>query len=166
MQVTIKGEPLEVQGTPLQVGDSITNVSLKTMDGQEVNLKDIVADKVTILSVVPNILTRTCEIQTKRFAEETQDKGYQFYTVSRNTPEEFDEWSYENDVQVQTLSDFQRTFGKEFGIEIDLGGNLLLTRSVYVIDKQGKIAYVDYVKEVSEEPNYDGALTKADELSK
>lgn len=166
MQLTVNGESLETKGTPLEVGANIENVSLKTMDGQEVQLQELVADKVTILSVVPNILTRTCELQTKHFAKETQDKGYQFFTVSRNTPEEFDEWAYENDVKVQTLSDYQGDFGKAFGIEIDLGGNDLLTRSVYVIDQKGKIAYVDYVKEVTEEPNYDAALAKAEELSK
>lgn len=164
MQVTVKGEPVEVQGTPLTEGSQVSNVSLKDIEGNDVKLHDVLGGKVTILSVVPNILTRTCELQTKRFAEETKDKGYQFFTVSRNTPEEFDEWSYDNNLKVQTLSDSNQEFGKEFGIEIDLGGDMLLTRSVYVIDQEGKIAYVDYVQEVSQEPNYEGALEKAEAL--
>ena len=38
MQLTVNGESLETKGTPLEVGANIENVSLKTMDGQEVQL--------------------------------------------------------------------------------------------------------------------------------
>ncbi len=34
----------------------------------------------------------------------------------------------------------------------------LLTRAVFVVDKTGKITYVEYVPEVTNHPNYDAAL--------
>ena len=34
----------------------------------------------------------------------------------------------------------------------------LLTRAVFVVDKGGKLTHVEYVSEVTNEPNYDAAL--------
>ena len=37
-------------------------------------------------------------------------------------------------------------------------------RAVFVVDKEGKIAHLEYVREVGEEPNYEEAINKATEL--
>jgi thiol peroxidase len=34
-----------------------------------------------------------------------------------------------------------------------------LARAVFVTDKSGKVAYVDYVKEIADEPNYDAVIS-------
>ena len=164
MQVTFKGQAIDVQGKPLQVGDRIPEVELKNGQGELVNLTNLLAGKVTILSVVPNILTRTCELQTKRFDEESQNQAFQFYTVSRNSVDEFNQWNRDNGLEVATLSDTSHDFGDKFGIQITLGDAELLTRAVYIVDSDLTIKYVDYVAEVSEEPDYDKALQGAKDL--
>lgn len=165
MQVTFKGSPIEVKGTQLQVGDTMPNVELENGQGERVQLHDILSGKVTILSIIPNVLTRTCELQTKRFDKETEEKGYQFLTLSRNTVEEFNQWNQDNGLSVSTLSDVHSDFGKEAGIEIELGDNSLLTRTVYVVKPDLTIDYVEYVSEVADEPNYGPALEAAAKLS-
>lgn len=50
-------------------------------------------------------------------------------------------------------------FGQKFGVQL-CDGSLagLLTRAVIVIDQDRKVAYRDLVNEITDEPNYDGAL--------
>ena len=89
MEIKVNGEPLVIKGKQVEVGDLAPNATLVNRKGETVQLKDLLADKVTILSVVPNILTRTCELQTKRLSDETKSGDIQYLTVSRNTPQEF-----------------------------------------------------------------------------
>lgn len=164
MQVKFDGNPLEVKGRQTQVGEQAPNATLVNKSGNKVQLHDVIGDNVTIISVIPNVLTRTCELQTKNFADTTQDKGYQYITVSRNTVEEFNNWNQENELDVDTYTDADGEFGKAYGLDIDLDGNALLARAVMVVDKDGKIKYQEIVEEVTEEPNYKDALAMADSL--
>ena len=61
------------------------------------------------------------------------------------------------------LSDYQtHDFGVEYGFEIE--GLALLARGIVVIDKDNTIRYVEYVKEVTTEPDYDAAIAAAKAL--
>ena len=65
---------------------------------------------------------------------------------------------------VMTLSDFRKdgNFGENYGVMIkDSALRGLLTRSIFVIDKEGKIAYVELVPEITNEPNYAAAIETA-----
>ncbi len=42
----------------------------------------------------------------------------------------------------------------------------LLARSVFVIDKDGKVSYVEYVSEGTNHPDYDSALAAVKSLTK
>ena len=56
-----------------------------------------------------------------------------------------------------TLSDHRdASFGMAYGLLIK--ELRLLARAVFVIDKNGKIQYLQLVPEVAQEPDYDGAL--------
>ncbi|MRI81462.1 redoxin domain-containing protein [Aerococcaceae bacterium DSM 109653] len=163
MQVKFDGNPLEVQGVQPKVGEKAPNAKLVNAKGETVELADFLG-KVTIISVIPNVLTRTCELQTKRFDEVTSDKDIQYVTVGRNTVEEFNQWNSDNELNVTTLTDAEGEFGKAYGLDIDLDGNALLTRAVFVVDSEGTIQYVEIVDEVVNEPDYKPALEVAEKL--
>lgn len=59
-----------------------------------------------------------------------------------------------------TLSDFRnKEFGKVYGVRIiDGPWRGLLSRAVVVIDEHGKVVYIEQVREIAEEPNYEAAL--------
>ena len=40
------------------------------------------------------------------------------------------------------------------------------SRAIFVLDKEGTIKHVEYVKEVAEHPNYEAALAAAKSLAK
>lgn len=164
MEVKFKGEPLTVKGKQPNLGDEAPDAKLTTRENDEVNLSSYFGDKTVVLSVVPDVLTRTCELQTKRFAKELDKKDVKYLTISRNTVEEFNNWNEENDLDLTTLSDTHKEFGEAYGLEINLGGNKVLTRSVFLVDKEGIIQYKQMVPEVSEEPDYDDVLDAIDEI--
>ena len=166
MEIKVNGEPLVIEGKQVEVGDLAPNATLVNRKGETVQLKDLLSDKVTILSVVPNILTRTCELQTKRLSDETKSGDIQYLTVSRNTPQDFNTWNQENELDVDTLTDESGEFGRAYGLDINLDGNDLLARTVYVIDQNGVIQYREIVEELTEEPTYKQPLQVAKDALK
>ncbi len=58
---------------------------------------------------------------------------------------------------VQTLSDYQNAdFGKKYGVLIK--ELRLLARAVFILDAKGIIRYIQIVKEITNEPDYEKAL--------
>lgn len=70
----------------------------------------------------------------------------------------------ENIDNIKVLSDsVWRDFGSKYGLLIkDMG---LLTRAIFIIDSQGKIAYKELVANISQHPDYDMALATLNALS-
>ena len=65
---------------------------------------------------------------------------------------------------VLTGSTFRSTFGDDYGVTFEsapLTG--LLSRSVVVIDTEGKVVYTEQVAETTDEPNYDAAIAALSE---
>lgn len=164
MQVTFKGEPLEVKGTQPKVGDKAPDVTVKARNGDDVQLYNFITDKPVVVSVVPDVETRTCELQTKNFADKLAEEDVIYLTVSRNTVDQFNDWNKENDLNLVTLSDTNGEFGREFGLEIDLDGNAVLARSVFLLDADGVVRYVQIVPEVVDEPDYNETLAAIKDL--
>lgn len=164
MQVTFKGDPLEVKGTQPIVGERAPDATLTNRQGEEVKLSSFFGNQPVVISVVPDVQTRTCELQTKRFSKELAEKDVVYLTVSRNTVDEFNQWNDENDLDLTTLSDTNREFGKAYGLGVDMGGDERLARSVFLVDPKGIIQYVQIVEEIADEPNYDATLEAIDNL--
>ena len=65
--------------------------------------------------------------------------------------------------KVSTLSDHRdATFGTAYGVLIK--ELRLLARAVFVLDSEGTLQYVQLVKEVTEEPDYDAVLEAVSRL--
>jgi thioredoxin-dependent peroxiredoxin len=165
--VTLKGNPVELSGNPPQVGDKAPDFVLTKGDLGKVTQADS-QGKVRIISVVPSIDTGVCSIQTKRFNQEIDalPEGVVACTVSVDTPFAQKRWCGAEGVEkMEMLSDYKGgDFGQKWGLYIaePLGA---LARAVYVVDKDGTIAYAELVPEITQEPNYDAALAKAKELA-
>src|SRR6478736_3376201 len=81
------------------------------------------------------------------------------YTISLDLP--FAQKRFcaaEGVANMQTLSDVHNhSFGQAYGVLIEGLPLPLLSRAVFVVDKDGKISYAEYVPEVTSHPNYDNA---------
>lgn len=158
--VTFKGNPVTLVGPQLKVGDKAPD--FKTLKGLDaVSLADTPA-KARMFSVVPSLDTPVCSTQTKKFDDGLKAIGDKVasYTVSLDLPFAQKRFCSESGVSTMTtLSDVHNhSFGENWGVLIEGLPLPLLTRSVFVVDKSGTITYVEYVPEVTSEPNYDAAL--------
>jgi thiol peroxidase len=153
-----KGEPLETSGRELKEGDLLPNFRLTSNDLSDFD-STALRDKVVVLSVVPSLDTPVCSAQAKRFNQEaTKDPEIEFIVISRDLPFAQKRWMEESACsKVHTASDYKyRTFGEQFGVELPNIG--LLARSIFVANKHGKIIHLEYVEELSEEPDYEAVL--------
>jgi len=158
--VTFKGGPVTLVGSEVKVGSKAPD--FKTLTGlSPVTLADTPA-KARLFSVVPSLDTPTCSTQTKKFDEALSVLGDSVasYTVSLDLPFAQKRFCGAEGVKaMQTLSDVHNhSFGENYGVLIEGLPLPLLARSVFVVDKSGTVTYVEYVKEVTSEPNYDAAM--------
>ncbi len=160
--VTMKGKPLTLLGDGLKVGDKAPDLEVITNDLSQVKFSAF-RGKVCIVSSVPSLDTSVCDRMTRRFNEEAGSLGEDVavLTISMDLPFAQKRWCGAAGIEnVQTLSDHREAaFGKAYGILIK--ELRLLARAVFVVDKQGVIRYVEIVKELTNEPNYEAALTAA-----
>ena len=163
--VTMRGNPITLLGDELRVGDKAPNFVAVGNDLKPVELAQF-SGKVCILSAVPSLDTPICDIETKRFNKEAAGLGdnVKILTISMDLPFAQKRWCGAAGVdKVLTLSDHRdAAFGTAYGVLIkDLR---LLARAVFVVDKSGKIQYIQLVKEIGTEPNYDEVLVAVKKL--
>lgn len=165
--VTFKGSKTKIMGEPIREGQTLPNFKLTGVDLSDIDNTQF-KGQALLISVVPSVDTPVCSVQTKRFNQELQKSGgtLSVLTVSMDLPFAQKRWCAAEGVSNITLgSDYKyRNFGESFGAYIpDVG---LLTRAIFVADKNGKVTYVEYVPEVTSEPDYDTAMAKAMEAAK
>jgi thiol peroxidase len=158
--VTFKGEPKTLVGPQLKVGDPAPE--FKCLNGlAPVTLADT-PKKARMFSVVPSLDTPVCSTQTKKFDDGLNALGDKVacYTVSLDLPFAQKRFCTAEGVKsMQTLSDVHdHSFGQNYGVLLEGLPLALLARSVFVVDAGGKVTYVEYVPEVTSEPNYAAAL--------
>jgi thiol peroxidase len=159
--VTFKGAPQTLVGPQLKPGDKAPDFACVTAGLEVVGIGQTPA-KTRLFSVVPSLDTGVCSAQTKKFDESLaslKDK-VAAYTVSLDLPFAQKRFCTAESVNnMQTLSDVRdKSFGSNYGVLIEGLPLPLLARAVFVVDKTGKITYVEYVSEVTNHPNYDAAL--------
>lgn len=164
MDLTFKGEGVTTLGQPPVVGTTFPDFTVTDKDGKKVELNDLL-DKPLLISVVPNINTSVCSIQTKKFNNEVDGHSeINFVTISTNTVEEQSHWCAAEGVKnMQMLSDADHDFGKKTNLLIDSMG--ILARSVWVVDKNKQIIYSEILQEETNEPTYDKVLDQIDQMN-
>lgn len=154
----LKGNPFTLIGPELKIGDKAPDFECVDNGLQTVTLADTGA-KVRIFSVVPSLDTPVCDMQTKRFNDESAKlKGVDIYTVSMDLPFAQRRWCGAFGVDnVKMLSDHKNgSFGEAFGTLIK--ELRIESRAIFVVDAENTIRYVEYVPEVTEHPNYEAVL--------
>ena len=162
---TLKGNPITLVGPEIKVGDIAPAFTANKNLVEDATL-DSFAGKIKLVSVVPSLDTGVCDLQTKRFNEEAAKLGEDVVvlTISVDLPFAQSRWCGAAGVErVVTLSDYKNlSFGNAYGVLIKEFH--LLMRSIFVIDKDNTIRYVEYLQEMTEHPNYDAAIAAVKEL--
>ena len=157
--VTLKGNPFTLVGPELKAGDSAPDFTVTANYLSPVKLSDF-KGKVCVISSVPSLDTPVCDTSTRRFNEEATGLGADVVvlTISMDLPFAQARWCGAAGVtNVQTLSDYKdASFGLNYGLLIK--ELRLLARAVLVVDKSGKVQYIELVKEIAQEPDYEAVL--------
>jgi thioredoxin-dependent peroxiredoxin len=158
---TLRGKPFTVLGPELKVGDKAPDFHAIDDSLKPVTLEST-GPGVRIFSVVPSLDTPVCDAQTKRFNEDAgQLPDVSIYSFSMDLPFAQKRWCGAFGVDhVKMVSDHRDgSFGEAYGTLIkDLR---ILSRAIFVVDKNNVIRHAEYVKEVADHPNYESALKVA-----
>jgi thioredoxin-dependent peroxiredoxin len=124
--------------------------------------------KVIILSAVPSLDTDVCDRETRRFNEEASKLSDDIiiYTISTDFPMAQKRWCGAAGVdKVKVVSDvLEAEFGIKYGILIK--ERRYLRRSVFIVGRDGRLVYVNYLPTLGDEPNYEEVINAAKEVLK
>jgi len=161
--VTMRGKPVELIGAPPRAGEKAPAFTAVANDMSSVNFPADFSGKVTVIAAVPSLDTPVCDREGRRFNQEASDIGpdVRILVVSMDLPFAQQRWCGSAGIKnIQTVSDYRGgSFGRAYGVLMkDVN---LLARSVFVVDRSGRVAYAQLVAEVADEPDYDAALAAA-----
>lgn len=157
--VTSQGRPLTLLGPDVKVGDLAPEFRAVDAAYRPVDLTSFRGQPV-LIAAVPSLDTGVCSLETKRFNDEAAKlpPEVQLITISMDLPfaqKRFCEAEHVDRVKV--LSDHVgREFGMRYGVLLE--ENALLARSIFVIGRDGRIAYRELVSDLAQHPDYDAAL--------
>lgn len=158
--VTLKGNVFQTVGELPLVGEQAPNFTLVETDLSETSLADYAGSKL-ILNIFPSVDTGVCATSIRTFNEKaTELDGTKVLCVSADLPFAGARFCGAEGIEnVATVSSFRSDFGTDYGVTFTTGPlSGLLSRSVVVIDEEGKVLYTEQVAETTEEPNYEAAI--------
>lgn len=164
-KVKFAGGAVTLLGDEATVGKVAPNFTSVGADLKPVSLADF-AGKVKVISVFPSVDTGVCATQTRTFNKAASELGNDIVIVNISVDLPFAQKRFcgaEGIDKAITISDHKDVdFGVKYGFLIE--ELRLLARGVVVIDKNNVIQYVEYVPEITTEPNYNQALEVAKKL--
>lgn len=160
-QILFKGNTVQTSGDLPRVGDVAPEFTLTASDLSSKSLKDFQGKNI-ILNIFPSIDTGTCAASVREFNKKAAGlDNTVVLCISKDLPFAQSRFCAAEGLEnVLTLSDFKDdNFNQGYGAKFTDGPlEGLLSRSVIVLDPQGKVKYTEQVKETTEEPNYEAAL--------
>ena len=166
-KVTFQGNPLTLTGDQPAVGQAAPDFEVMGNDLSGVKLSSF-KGKVCVICTVPSLDTPVCDTEVRKFNEQAMSLGddVAVLVISMDLPFAQSRWCGAAGVKnVQTLSDHNKAqFGNAYGVLIK--ELRLLARTVFVVDKEGVIRYIEVVEELTNEPDYESALKAAKEARK
>ncbi|MEK7730112.1 MAG: thiol peroxidase [candidate division KSB1 bacterium] len=157
--VTLDGNPLTLVGPIINVGDKAPGFTVMGNDWRPVRF-DNFGGKPTLLSSILSVNTGICDAGIRRLNEGAERLGdqAQYFILSTDLPCSQGIWCGKAGVKnVKTYADHMETsFGLAYGTLVK--ELRILSRAVFVLDKNGAVSYVEYVPEIGQHPNYDKAL--------
>jgi thioredoxin-dependent peroxiredoxin len=159
--VTLKGNPVLLEGSLPTVGSKIPEFTLVDKALQDVTL-DNFAGKRKVLNIFPSVDTPTCATSVRTFNQHASSlPNTLVINISADLP--FAQTRFcaaeglENVINLSTMRG--RDMLKNYGLLIatsKLAG--LAARAVIVTDENNVIKHIELVPEIAQEPNYDAAL--------
>lgn len=161
-----------LHGEAPTIGDLVPEFDVVAYQRGDTEIDYITRDNIlafdypTLISVVSSVDTPVGKVQTKKFDDKLlpySDNAI-LLSVSSDLPTSilrfFDDEKIEN---LMGCSDYKnRSFGRNLGLLIE--EPQVLSRAVIVLDRRANISYLEIVKEITNEPDYESAIRILDDL--
>ena len=161
-KTAFKGSTVNLAGEFIKVGTNAPEFSMVKGDLSQFKLSET-KGKFVVMNIFPSLDTGVCATSVRKFNQMAANMDNTVVlAISKDLP--FAQGRFcttEGIANVIPLSDFRNPsdFDTEYGVLIADGPlKGLLTRSVVVINPEGKIVYTELVPEITQEPNYEAAL--------
>ena len=165
--IKFQGNPLTLVGSLPCVGESAPDFEVLANDMSPFKLSEH-QGKVLVICSVPSLDTPVCDAEVRKFNEQATSLGddVAVLVISMDLPFAQARWCGSAGIKnVQTLSDHNKAqFGNAYGVLIN--ELRLLARAVFVVDKKGVIRYIEIVDELTNEPDYEAAISSVREAKK
>ncbi|MDE3736796.1 MULTISPECIES: thiol peroxidase [Pseudomonas] len=160
-QVTLKGNPITVDGQLPQQGQQAPAFSLVGGDLSDVTLASL-SGKRKVLNIFPSVDTPTCATSVRKFnVEASKLANTVVLCISADLP--FAQKRFcgaeglDNVINLSTMRG--ANFLKDYGVAIANGPLAgIAARAVVVLDENDKVLHSELVGEIADEPNYAAAI--------
>lgn len=156
-------EQLTVVGNPLQPGEAAPDFCLDYLDLADKTIHTVgLADSagmVRLLNVVNTLANPVCQHVTRQWEAlcAALPSGACIYTVSMDVPQMQAQWQDAAGVIHQALSASRsEQFGQDYGVWLKEW--CLLQSAVFVLDRNDRIVYAEYIADQLREPDYAAAI--------
>ncbi len=161
-ETAFKGNPVHTSGDLPAVGGAAPAFTLTGGDLGDVSSESLAGGRV-VLNIFPSIDTPVCASSVRAFNERAASlDDTTVVCVSADLPFAAGRFcSAEGIENVTTGSTFRSPgFGDDYGVALS-GGPLagLMARAVVVIDADGTVLHAQLVPEITDEPDYDAAIS-------
>lgn len=156
-QDSIPEDPKDV--SPLLIGEFVPDYNLKNVDGDEVNTKEILSEKPTVLILYRGGWCPYCNVHLSQLQEIENDvieAGFQILAVSPDNIQNLHGFIEKNNLKYQLLSDPSLAFATALGLTFKVpdkyipmlkeksGGEnpgFLPVPALFIVDKKAKILF-------------------------
>jgi thiol peroxidase len=163
--ITMRGKPLTLVGTDVKEGDRAPSFTVLDGNLAEVRLEDF-KGKMKVISVTPSLDTPVCDLQLRRFNHEAASLPHnvEVLNISMDLPFAISRFCTTAEIErARALSDHRdASFGNAYGVLIK--ELRLLARSIFIVDKDDVVRYLEIVTEQTNHPDYDKALAVLNRL--
>lgn len=161
-KVAFKGNPVNTAGNLPKVGSKAPDFKLTKTDLADVSLNDFKGKKV-VLNIFPSIDTPVCQASVRKFNQEAANiPNTVVVAVSKDLPFALNRFCGAEGIKnvVPTSELRNSSFSDAYGVKIAEGPLAgLFSRAVVVVDETGNVKYTEQVSEITQEPNYEAALS-------
>jgi thiol peroxidase len=160
-KITLRGNPVNTSGSLPVKGSKAPSFRLVKSDLGTLSLDELAGKKV-ILNISPSLDTGVCATAARKFNQMAAGRDNTVVlAITKDLPFAQGRFcSTEGINNVITLSGFRDSdFGKAYGVDLIDGPMAgLYTRSIVVINGEGKVVHTELVPEITQEPDYDAAV--------
>ena len=159
--VTLQGDVLTLTGNELKLNQAAPDFSVVAGDMKDKKLSDF-NGKIKLITTFPSIDTPICDLQVKEFDRRVGElpKEVTVLGISRDLPFAQSRFCKEYSIKkFKVYSDYKTgLFGMDYGLVIkELN---LLARTVFILDKNNVVRYIQIADEISHQLDYDEAFSE------